>query len=175
MSTRILPAVLALPLLAACVPAPEPQPTVIPVVMTPPPAVQVAAPTPVSTAPIVAAPNPTPSDRPFSTADLGAPPPADGAVLASASPAPAAPASADGRLGTTVASLGSPTETGLWLKTGLVTTAQTGRISYNGKTVTVQLIPSGGEPGAGSQISIEAMRALGAPLTGLPSLVVYGA
>jgi hypothetical protein len=39
--------------------------------------------------------------------------------------------------------------------------------------VTVELRPSGGEPGSGSQISIEAMRALGISPTSLPELVVF--
>jgi hypothetical protein len=91
------------------------------------------------------------------------------------SSAPAAPTPAPtGRLGTTVASLGSPTSPGLWLETALVSEPTSGRVEYNGQTVTVELRPSGGEPGSGSQISLEAMRALGAPLTGLPELNVYG-
>lgn len=77
------------------------------------------------------------------------------------------------RLGTTVASLGSPTEPGFWLKTPLVTSLTQGRVAYNGKFVSVELRPSGGAPGSGSQISLSAMRLLGAPLTGLPEVVVY--
>ena len=65
-------------------------------------------------------------------------------------------------------------EPGLWLETPLVTAPTQGTVEYNGETVSVQLRPSGGEPGSGSQISLEAMRALGAPLTGLPELTVYG-
>jgi hypothetical protein len=73
-----------------------------------------------------------------------------------------------------VASLGPPTSPGLWLETALVSEPTTGRVEYNGQTVTLELRPSGGEPGSGSQISLDAMRALGAPLTGLPELTVFG-
>ena len=121
----------------------------------------------VATTPIAAAPATPPAGN------LAPPPAAEG--IAAAAPNPAAPASAapSGSLGTTVASLGT-TEPGLWLETPLVTAPTQGRVEYNGQTVSVQLRPSGGEPGSGSQISLEAMRALGAPLTGLPELTVYG-
>lgn len=176
MSIRILPVLAALPLLAACVPVPEPapQPEVVAMVplTVPPPSVLPPLASPLPTP--MATPMATPGDRPFATATLGSPPPAaDGVVPAAvAPPAPATPAAA-GRLGTTVASLGSPTAGGLWLETALVDAPTQGRVEYNGKSVTVQLRPSGGEPGSGSQISLEAMRALGAPLTGLPELAVF--
>lgn len=78
-------------------------------------------------------------------------------------------------LGTTVASLGDPSEAGFWLKTPLVQAASPGRVEYagTGQAVEVELRPSGTEAGGGSQISLAAMRALGAPLTGLPELRVY--
>ncbi|TNC53047.1 D-galactarate dehydratase [Rubellimicrobium rubrum] len=107
---------------------------------------------------------------------LSPPPAAEGIAIGEPAPIPAAaPGPArTGQLGTTVASLGSPTSPGLWLQTALVSEPGRGRIEYNGQTVEVELRPSGGEPGSGSQISLEAMRALGAPLTGLPELTVYG-
>ena len=77
------------------------------------------------------------------------------------------------QLGTTIASLGSPTEPGIWLRTGLVTELVQGRVEFQGVSVNVELRPSGGPASAGSQISLAAMRLLGAPLTGLPELVVY--
>lgn len=86
----------------------------------------------------------------------------------------AAPTAGETRLGTTIASLGSPTDPGIWLKTPLVTTAREGRIDYNGTSVAVELRPSGGVAGSGSQISLPAMRLLGAPLTGLLEITVYG-
>ena len=76
-------------------------------------------------------------------------------------------------LGSTIASLGSPTEPGIWLRTGLVSELVQGRVVYQGKSVNVELRPSGGPATAGSQISLAAMRLLGAPLTGLPQLTVY--
>ncbi|TNC73896.1 D-galactarate dehydratase [Rubellimicrobium roseum] len=99
---------------------------------------------------------------------VGEPAPTDAALVTPPSPAPT------GALGTTVASLGSPTNPGRWLETPLVAEPTQGRVEYNGQSVNVELRPSGGEPGSGSQISLEAMRALGAPLTGLPELTVFG-
>ena len=77
------------------------------------------------------------------------------------------------RLGTTIASLGSPTDPGIWFKTPLVKEIIQGRVDYNGTSVNVELRPSGGAAGSGSQISLAAMRLIGAPLTGLPEVTVY--
>jgi hypothetical protein len=92
-----------------------------------------------------------------------------------AAAAPPAQAASAGRLGTTVASLGPPAEAGIWLKTPLVTEVTRGRVEdpATGQIINVELRPSGGEPGSGSQISIAAMRLLNLPLTSLPELVVY--
>jgi hypothetical protein len=76
-------------------------------------------------------------------------------------------------LGITIASLGSPTDPGIWLKTPLVATLTPGRVEYLGKSVNLELRPSGGPAGSGSQISLAAMRLLDAPLTGLPELTVF--
>jgi len=78
-------------------------------------------------------------------------------------------------LGSTIASLGSPTDPGIWLKTPLVGEVIQGRVQYpdNGKSINIELRPSGGVVGAGSQISLAAMRLLEAPLTGLPELLVF--
>ena len=88
----------------------------------------------------------------------------------------AAPDAGGAKLGTTIASLGDVAEPGFWLKTPLVKTAGKGRVEYpaNGKSAQVDLIPIPGEAGAGSRISLSAMRLLGADLTDLPELVVYG-
>ncbi|MEL6523410.1 MAG: hypothetical protein AAFQ66_20720 [Pseudomonadota bacterium] len=77
-------------------------------------------------------------------------------------------------LGRTIASLGDPTVPGFWAETGLVTQAQEGRLTYpeSGKSVTVELRPSGADPSAGSRVSLAAFRALEAPLTDLPELIV---
>ncbi|WP_304617611.1 hypothetical protein [Paracoccus sp. (in: a-proteobacteria)] len=78
------------------------------------------------------------------------------------------------RLGTTVGSLGNPSEAGFWIRTPLVTERAMGRIvnPANGKSAQVELIPltSGG---SGSQVSLSAMQLLGVPLTDLPRLEVY--
>ena len=85
----------------------------------------------------------------------------------------ALPSGGERRLGTTIASFGSPTDPGIWFKTPLVGDVMQGRIEYNGKSVNVELRPSGGAPGSGSQISLAAMRLIEAPLTGLPEVTVY--
>ena len=76
-------------------------------------------------------------------------------------------AAGETRLGTTIATLGSPADPGIWLKTPLVTERLLGRVDYNGTSVNLELRPSGSEAGSGSQISLPAMRLLDAPLTGL--------
>jgi hypothetical protein len=88
-----------------------------------------------------------------------------------AAPAPAA----EDRLGTTIGSLGSPTIPGIWMVTGLVTAPAMGRVEVaaTGKSVTLELRPSGGAPGAGSQVSLAALRLLEVSLTDLPELIVY--
>lgn len=117
-----------------------------------------------------------------------APPPAEEAaanddaateesVDAAAQAAPADPASdAQGgqSLGTTVASLGSPAEPGLWLKTPLVRSEQSGRVTHRGtgKSVAVTLIPIDGPATAGSRMSLQAMQQLGVSLTDLAEVEV---
>jgi hypothetical protein len=78
-------------------------------------------------------------------------------------------------LGTTVASLGDVTEAGIWLKTPLVSEPGKGRVEFPGAgtAVAVDLIPLEGSPGAGSRISLAAMRLLEADLTSLPELRVF--
>jgi len=79
------------------------------------------------------------------------------------------------KLGTTIASLGNPAEAGFWIKTPLVSKAGKGRVEYpaTGKSVAVDLIPIDGPKTAGSRVSLAALRLLGAPLTGLPELIVF--
>lgn len=76
-------------------------------------------------------------------------------------------------LGTTIASLGPPAEPGIWLKTPLVTQLTLGRIEYEGTSINIELRPSGGASGSGSQISLAAMRLIKAPLISLPELIVF--
>jgi hypothetical protein len=85
----------------------------------------------------------------------------------------APPAGGERRLGSTIANLGSPTDPGIWLKTPLVTAVMNGRVEYNGMSVNLELRPSGGALGSGSQISLAAMRLIEAPLFGLPEVGVY--
>jgi len=84
-------------------------------------------------------------------------------------------AAAEKRLGTTIASLGDPTDPGFWAETPLVRVAQSGRLEFpgNGNSVQVELRPSGGPAGSGTRVSLPAFQVLGAPLTGLPELVVF--
>lgn len=86
-----------------------------------------------------------------------------------------APVAADRALGTTIASLGSPTEPGFWLKTPLVSAQVQGRVVYpaTGKSVQVTLIPIDGPATAGSRMSLPALRLIEAPLTGLPEVQVF--
>ncbi len=74
---------------------------------------------------------------------------------------------ATGALGTTVATLGDPSQPGLWIETPLVGSEQPGAVKFKGKTVAVRMIPSGGPATGGSRLSLAAMQALGAPLTDL--------
>lgn len=86
------------------------------------------------------------------------------------------PAAAGERmLGRTVASLGSPSEPGFWLKTPLVGQEMSGRVVYpaTGQSVRVTLIPIGGPATGGSRLSLPALRLLGAPLTGLSDVEVF--
>ncbi|MBK5934209.1 hypothetical protein CCR78_09505 [Rhodovulum imhoffii] len=87
----------------------------------------------------------------------------------------AAPDSGGQRLGTTIASLGDPAEPGFWAKTPLVDTVRTGRLESpaSGASVQVELRPLKAPAGAGSQVSLPALRVLGVPLTDLPELIVY--
>lgn len=77
-----------------------------------------------------------------------------------------------GELGATVVSLGAAGEPGMWLKTPLVTQTQKGRVYHNGLWLAVTLIPIEGEAGAGSRMSLSAMRALELPLTELTEVRV---
>lgn len=87
-----------------------------------------------------------------------------------------AAASGDGKaLGSTVASLGDPTEPGLWIKTPLVSSAAKGRVVYpkNGKAVELDLLPLDGPKTGGSRMSLAALRVIEAPLTDLPTVEVF--
>lgn len=77
-------------------------------------------------------------------------------------------------LGTTVASLGSPTDPGFWIETPLVKVAGKGRVvAENGKSVNVDLRPIDGAATAGSRLSLPALRLLEVGLTGLHRVTVF--
>lgn len=77
-------------------------------------------------------------------------------------------------LGTAVATLGNPAETGFWVKTSLVSTQTQGRITFveTGESVNVTLIARDGD-GEGAEVSLSALRTLNAPLAGLIKIEIY--
>ena len=118
--------------------------------------------------PATAAPPPPPAAKTAEALDTTTPQ----QRAAAAAPAPAtAPGTA---LGKTVASLGDPTQPGLWLKTPLVKAEAQGRVTNpaTGKSSAVTLIPLGGAETAGSQMSLSALRLIGASLTDLTEVDV---
>lgn len=124
------------------------------------------APAEATLAPETAAPPPPPAATTAEALDTTTP-----EQRAAATAAPSAPTSA---LGTTVVSLGSPTEPGLWLKTPLVDAERQGRVTNpaNGKSSLVTLIPLDGPPTAGSRMSLAALRLIEASLTDLTEVEV---
>lgn len=80
-----------------------------------------------------------------------------------------------GELGETIASLGSPAESGAWLRTPMVASPQSGRVvaEDSGREIEVELRPSGGVPGTGSRLSLEGYQSLGINPTELPRLRVF--
>lgn len=125
-----------------------------------------AAPAEAVLAPETTAPPPPPTAKTAEALDTTTP-----AQRAAA----AAPAEAPSKvLGKTVASLGSPTEPGLWLKTPLVSSEQQGRVTNpsNGKSSLVTLIPIDGPETAGSRMSLAALRLIEASLTELTEVEV---
>jgi len=115
--------------------------------------------------PATAAPPPSPTAQTAVALDTTTP-----AQRAAAS----APVATTTALGKTVASLGSPSEPGLWLKTPLVKMEQQGRVTNpaNGKSSLVTLIPIDGPATGGSRMSLSAMRLIGASLTDLTEVTV---
>lgn len=77
-------------------------------------------------------------------------------------------------LGTTIVSLGSPTEPGLWMKTPLVKTKSQGRVTNpkTRKSARVTLIPIEGSSTAGSRLSLAALRLINASLSDLTMVEV---
>ena len=86
--------------------------------------------------------------------------------------ASASPASGSGIiLGSQIVSLGDPTDPGLWVKTDFVQTEQLGTVAIAGgqpMQVTLRPLEGSGSP----QISLAALRLLGASLTALPEVTL---
>ncbi len=84
-------------------------------------------------------------------------------------------ASGGASVGRTVATLGNPADPGFWLETPLVDRIRAGRVVSvaTGKGVQLELRPIEAEPGAGSRISLPALRLLGVGLAGLHELDVF--
>lgn len=117
-------------------------------------------------APATAAPPPPPAARTVEALDTTT------AEQRAAAVAP--PQTPNKDLGTTIVSLGSPTEPGLWLKTPLVQAEAQGRVTNpaNGKSSVVTLIPLEGPATAGSRMSLPALRLIEASLTDLTEVKV---
>jgi len=128
------------------------------------------APAEAATAPAAATP---PAASPIATGGSSAEA-LDTTTAAEREAASRAPASIGAALGTTVVSLGSATEPGLWLKTPLVDAEQPGRVTNpaTGKSAAVTLIPLDGPATAGSRMSLPALRLIGASLTDLTTVEV---
>lgn len=127
-----------------------------------------AAEAPVADAPLPQAPPPPPTARTVEQFDT---------TTAAERAAAATPVvAAEARLGTIVATLGNPTDPGFWVKTGLVSAPQQGRLEdpATGTSVQVELRPLDAASDTDGQTSLAALRTLGVPLTGLPELRVYG-
>ncbi|MFT3689166.1 hypothetical protein [Paenirhodobacter sp.] len=105
----------------------------------------------------------------------GAPPTIVGATVDPTKPLLEQPLAGESRLGETVATLGDPTQPGFWLRTPLVSKETKGRVvnDKTGASVQVDLLPTGGEQGVGSMLSLASMRLLGGSLTDLPELTVF--
>lgn len=117
---------------------------------------------------ITRAPSPRPTAR--ATADQ-----LDTTTAEQRAAAAKAPETSETKLGSTVASLGDPTEGGFWIKTPLVKSRGIGRIvnPANGKSAKVDLIPLDGPENGGSQVSLPALQLIGVSLTDLPRIEVY--
>lgn len=75
-------------------------------------------------------------------------------------------------LGTVTATLGDPTKPGFWMETGLVSDVAQGRVRYpaSGRSVSVELRPVAG---GSARVSLAALRLLDAPLDDLAVIEVY--
>ena len=132
-----------------------------------------------STAP---GPVPTAQDEPVQTLDPTPPPPPPPAATTvdefdttteedkAEALAVEEPVSAE--LGTTLVTLGDPADPGIWLKTPLVSSLTPGRVAYKSNEANMELRPSGGAAGSGSEMSLPGMRVLEIPLTEIAEVTV---
>jgi len=126
--------------------------------------------TPMSTSPQASTTAMSPQARP---ADLKIAEPFVEEVQTAELPPPPKPEVKPTSFGTTVATLGDPTQPGIWIKTPLISKRQKGRIvAANGKEVVADFIPLDGPATAGSRMSLPAMQALGLALTDLHTVAL---
>lgn len=118
--------------------------------------------------PVAVAPLPRPAARSVEDFDTTTAEQRSAAGAAAATPG-------ERSLGRSVAALGDPTQPGFWVRSPLVNTPGPGRVvdTASGASVQADLLPLPGDPGAGSQISLAALRLLGLPLTALPELELF--
>ncbi|WP_104491725.1 hypothetical protein [Paracoccus denitrificans] len=159
-----LPGALMLLALAACTPA-DKTPRTAPGATT---ASDQRAASAVGTALVTAAARPSPAARTAAEFDT--------TTREQRAAAAAPPTTGERRLGTTIASLGDPSQPGFWIKTPLAKSETDGRIvnPANGKSAKVRLIPLDGPASGGSQVSLPALQLIGVSLTDLPTIEVYG-
>lgn len=140
----------------------------VPVEVVVPVAAVTAAEAPPPDPKLTAAPPPPKAAKTAATLDTTT------AAQKAAAAAPAAAPEVSKLLGTTDATLGSPTEPGFWLKTPLVKVETQGRVTNpaNGKSSAVTLIPIDGPVTAGSRLSLPAMRLIEASLTDITRVEV---
>ena len=167
---------LSLMALAACATTPKAPEAQAPVMKT---MTDPATGAPVIAGPVLTGTAPRTPGETATTSSVGVPAAQSATALNTTTPAErtkaaAAPASAERRLGTTVASLGDPSQPGFWVKTPLVQSETDGRVvnPANGKSAKVRLIPLG-SAGGGSQVSLPALQLIGVSLTDLPTLEIY--
>ncbi|SIO28100.1 hypothetical protein SAMN05444722_1180 [Rhodovulum sp. ES.010] len=88
-----------------------------------------------------------------------------------------APRGPEDLLGRSVASLGDPADPGFWAVTPLVPSTRQGRLvdPATGFSVLVELRPRDADAGAGTLVSLPALRALGVVLTDLREIAIYAA
>lgn len=172
-----LAAVLTILALAACAPKPQVTTAAAPVMpsMTDPATGQPVIPGPVLTGTAPRTPGKSSSASSIGASAAQTVAELDRSSATERARAAAAPSGGEIRLGSTVASLGDPSQPGFWVKTPLVSAEASGRVvnPATGRSAKVRLIPLGGPASGGSQVSLPTLQMLGISLTDLPTLDVY--